>query len=413
MSAFVTEYMNYVQLDSSEAPANYHRWACLSMLGAMLGRQVWLPFGSGRIYPNQYFMLMGPPATKKGTAINIAKDIMRGAGYARFAPDRASKEAFVRSMKQMDTMEEDLELLTFDAPAESYIVAGEFVDFLGQGDIGFLMTLTNLWDNLPEYVHPKLTGKDVKVIKPTVNILAGSTATTFSIAFPPESLGTGTLSRILLIHGEASGNKIAWPTPPDDLQKEMLIAHMKDVKLHMHGQYTITKAARDVGEYIYKHRIPVADERFNHYMERRHIHMIKLAMNLAASELRMVIDVEDIIRGNTMLAMAEHVMPKALGTFGASRYSDATNKVIDYILRKFSRAGARPCTTPELWKIVSNDLNGMKELQDILVNLKLAEKIQTENIGGVLGYVPLYKEAERWKEEFLDNNWLTPHERLL
>ncbi len=412
MSAFVTEYMNYVKLNESEAPANYHRWSCVSMLGALLGRQIWFPFGSGKLYPNQYLMLMGPPATKKGTAINIAKDIMRSAGYSRFSADRTSKEAFIRSMKQIDGMEEDLELLTFDAPAESYIVAGEFVDFIGQGDIGFLMTLTNLWDNLPEYEHDKITGRKITVNKPTVNMLSGSTATTFSIAFPPEALGTGTLSRLLLIHGEPSGHRIAWPPELDPLQKEMLVVHLKDVKALISGEVTMTKAARELGKEIYAHRIPVPDERFNHYMERRHVHMIKLAMNMAASELRTVIDVEDLIRGNTMLAMAEHNMPKALGTFGASRYSDATNKILDYIYSKAKRS-IKPCNVNELWKVIANELNGMKELQDILVNLKNAEKIQTQNIAGVLGYVPLYKEMEHWKAEFLDNNWLTPQERLL
>lgn len=407
MKDFFTEYMDYVRLDASEAPANYHRWACASIVGALLGRQVCLPFGASYIYPNQYIMLMGPPACKKGTVIGISKTLLKGAGYDRFAADRTSKERFLMDMKSIDTMEDDLEMLTFDAPAESYVTAGEFVDFIGQGDIGFMMTLTNLWDNLKSYEHKKITGKSVIVNEPTVNILGGSTATTFQIAFPPEAMGTGALSRILLINGEPSGIKIAWPEQLDELQKHMLIARMKDVKETIRGEMGLSESAKTIGKDIYHDSIPVDDIRFNHYMQRRHIHMIKLAMVLAATDLSDKIEAVHIIRSNTMLAMAERKMPKALGEFGNSKYSDASNKILDFLETKI-----KPATANEMWKIVQKDLNAPSQLNDILLNLKTAEKIQVVTVMGKSGYLPLIKVAAEWKEKYLDLNWLTPQERM-
>lgn len=403
---FFTAYMEYVKLEVSEAPANYHRWACASIIGAILGRQCHLPFGASKIYPNQYIMLMGPPACKKGTVINIAKNLLDGSGYARFAADRTSKERFLMDMKTMDTMEDDLEVLTFDAPAESYITAGEFVDFIGQGDVGFMMTLTNLWDNLKTYEHKKITGKSVIVNQPTVNILGGSTATTFLIAFPPEALGTGALSRILLINGEPSDKKVAWPEPLDELCRAMLIVQLRDMKDSMKGEMTISAEAKIMGAEIYHKLIPVEDQRFNHYMQRRHIHMIKLSMCLAVSSLRMQIELLDIIRANTMLAMAEKQMPRALGEFGASKYSDASDKILSYLSTRTA-----PTNSNQLWKIVHKDLNAPSELNNILLNLKTAEKIQVMNIGGKTGYMPLNKVSAEWDEKYLDTNWLTPQER--
>lgn len=407
MKDFFTEYMSYVKLDKSEAPANYHRWACSSILGALLGRQIYLPFGASRIYPNQYIMLMGPPATKKGTVINIAKNLLAGAGYQRFSADRTSKERFLMDMNSMDDMEEDLENLTFDAPAESYVMAGEFVDFIGQGDVGFMMTLTNLWDNLPLYEHKKITGRSVLVQKPTVNVLGGSTATTFLIAFPPEAMGTGALSRILLINGEAAGNKVPWPEPLDELQRAILIARLQDIKDTIKGEMNLTQAAKDIGSEIYNKLIPVDDARFSHYMQRRHIHMVKLAMILTASSGRMSIEKEDIIKSNTMLVMAEKKMPKALGEFGASKYSDVTDKVLSFLGGRL-----RPASANDLWKIVQRDLNAPSDLNNILLNLKTAEKIQIISIGGKTGYLPLIKAVAEWDEKFLNLEWLTPQERI-
>ena len=407
MKDFFTEYMSYVRLDASEAPANYHRWACASILGAMLGRQVCLPFGSQFIFPNQYIMLMGPPACKKGTVIGISKSLLKGAGYQRFAADRTSKERFLIDMKTMDTMEDDLECLTFDAPAETYVTAGEFVDFIGQGDIGFMMTLTNLWDNLKTYEHKKITGKSVIVNEPTVNILGGSTATTFQIAFPPEALGTGALSRILLINGEPSGIKVAWPEQLDELQKHILIKRMQDMKDMIRGEMSLCSKAKAIGEKIYHEAVPVEDSRFSHYMQRRHIHMIKLAIVLAASDLSSTIEPVHILRSNTMLAMAEKKMPKALGEFGESKYSNVSNKILEYLATRH-----KPINANELWKVVQKDLNAPSQLNDVLLNLKTAEKIQTVTVLGKSGYLPMNKIAMEWKECYLDMDWLTQQERL-
>lgn len=408
MSDFFTNYIDYVQLDASEAPANYHRWACASIIGALLGRQTWLPFGHSVIYPNQFIMLMGPPATKKGTVINIAKGLIKQAGYKRFAADRTSKERFLMDMKSFDDMEDDLEMLVMDAPSESYIMAGEFVDFIGQSDIGFLMTLTNLWDNGASYEHKKITGKSVIVKDPTVNLLGGSTAATFQIAFPPETIGTGSLSRFILVNGEPSGNKIAWPEPEDELKKALLVKHIRDIKDKVMGPMSLTAGAKQLGADIYRNAIPVDDARFSHYMQRRHIHMIKLAIILAASRLSKEIEVIDIVRANTMLAAADKKMPKALGEFGASRYSDATNKILDFL-----NARLKPADTKELWKVVQKDLNKPSELNDILLNLKTADKIQVVSMMGKSGYLPVNKVAAEWNQKYLDNNWLTEQEKLL
>ena len=66
---------------------------------------------------------------------------------------------------------EDIEMLAMDSPAESYIMSGEFTDFIGQGNMEFVTLLTNLWDNLDEYKQPKIQGKSVHVHKPTANLL--------------------------------------------------------------------------------------------------------------------------------------------------------------------------------------------------------------------------------------------------
>jgi hypothetical protein len=312
MSDFFSKYMEFVDLENQEAPAIYHRWTIASAVGALLGRQVYLQLGKYKVYPNQFIMLMGTPGTRKGSAMGIGKELLKKAGYTRFSASRTSLERFLIDMRQVDIVADtDLEMLALDSPSESYVFAGEFVDFIGPNDIAFINLLTNLWDNLDEYKHPKIQGKSVEVFKPTVNLFGGSTPQTFSIAFPPEVIGTGFTSRLLLVHSEPTGKQIAWPAVLDDLAQEQLVLHLKSIRESITGEIIVDPKAKALASEIYKNEVHVDDSRFAFYQQRRYTHLLKLSMIIAAANLSMTIQEEHIMWANTMLAVAEKRMPKA------------------------------------------------------------------------------------------------------
>lgn len=409
---FVSRYMRFCDIDNSEAPAIYHRWVCFSILGALLGRQVHIEFGSSRIYPNQYIMLMGSPGTRKGSAMGIGRKLLKAAGYKRFSADKTSKERFLMDMRYTDldpsTIAEDLETLAMDSPQESYIMSGEFTDFIGQGNMEFVTLLTNLWDNLEEYKQPKIQGKSVVVHKPTVNLLGANTPEGFALAFPPEALGNGFLSRVIMLHADPTHNKIAWPSPPDAVQQADLVNRMIEVRDNIKGEILISTEARAIGTELYKTEIAVDDPRFTHYQQRRFIHLLKLSMILAAFDLSTVIKEEHLIRANTALAKAEAHMPRALGEFGASKYSMVAGKILSYLSSKHT-----PQNSTELWRVVARDVSKASELADILNNLKSAEKVQTVNIKGKSGYMLLHRPKKEWPESLVDINWLTEQEQIV
>lgn len=409
MKDFVSRYMDYVNLDQSEAPAIFHRWTCLSMLGALLGRNVYLPFGHSKIFPNQYVMLMGSPGARKGTAMNIGKTLAKEAGFTRFAKDKTSKERFLMDMQQTEIDSamsiEELESINLDDPAETWILSGEFTDFIGQNNMEFITMLTNLWDNLPEYENPKIHGKSVKVHKPTVNLLGGNTPQGFALAFPPEALGNGFLSRVIFVHGESTGKKIAWPEPADDLIMTGLATQLKEMRQKMIGEMSISPDAKKLGERIYKEYVGIEDARFQHYATRRFTHLLKLAIILAAVDLTFRIDVEHILCANTVLAATERHMSKALGEFGKNRNSDIANAIISFL-----QGATTPKTANDLYKVVATDVKNMTELAEILANLQRAEKIQVISMAGKQGYMPKHKELKHWPYDLLVNDWLTLEE---
>lgn len=406
MMDFFASYLRYAGAGHSEPPIIFHRWTAASIIGALLGRQAYLPFGHGRIYPNQYIMLMGTAGSRKSTAINIGAKLLKSHGYTRFASDKTSKERFLMDMspgyEEVDP--EDLIELTLDEPSEIFVVAEEFTDFIGENNTEFSTMLTKLWDNPDDYKHPKIHGKCVEVEKPTVNILAGNTHQNFALAFPTAALGNGFLSRIILVHGSTTGRKVTFPPAPDEAVKQGLVHHIGQIRKLCVGEVVLSSEVRGLCDRIYQEYVPIEDTRFSGYATRRFTHLLKLSMVLACSRLSMEISVEDMLKANTMLHVTELRMPKALGEFGKSKYADVSQSIMEIL-----EAAKNPVSVNELWRKVSKDLSKLTELYDIIKGLQQAERIQVIQ-GKKPGYLPNHKHKEDWKEELLLLDWITDEE---
>lgn len=403
---YFNDYLDFV--GRTEAPIIYHRWTAASIIGAALGRNVYLPFGHGKIYPNMYVQLMGTPGTRKGTAIGIGESLLKESGYSRFAADRVSKERFLMEMKPVteEELDGDISLLNFDAPSEVYVVADEFSDFLGPGNLEFATLLTKLWDNKASYTHPKIHGKSIVVDQPTVNLLSGNTPQGLAISVPAEALGNGFMSRMIFIYAKETGIKISFPSRIDMDKREILVERLKAIR-QLQGEMQVSEEAKDLMDKMYHGYIGIDDPRFSGYATRRFTHLLKLAIICAVSRLSLTIEVEDCLRANTMLHNAETKMPKALGEFGRSKYSDASNIVCDALSKAH-----RPLSYNDLWKLVVNDLGKMTELADILKNLMAAAKIQVITVKGKQGYLPLITPGKEWEVGLLDNSSLTSQELI-
>lgn len=383
-------YAEYAK--NTEPPMIFHRWSLLTCLGAQLGRQYYLPFGDFNVFPNMYVMLIGDPGTRKSTAIKLSKKLLGSSGYDKFAATRTSKEKFLLDLegieddtgKIVDTNKAMSNLFGDDFvagdPREVFVVADEFNEFVGSGNLEFLSLLGSLWDwddPSQPFKQRLKTSRSVNIFQPTISILAGNTHAGFSEAFPPQSIGQGFLSRLLLIYGEHSGIKIARPVSPDEKLKADLAQCLVDIKTKVTGEAIISNRANGMLETIYRTYEGIDDVRFRHYTTRRHTHLIKLCLLVSAANLRTEITAEDVLFANTLLTFTEHRMPQALGEFGKSKNSDVAARVISVL----SEADG-PLDVNEIWKHVQSDLDKIEDLNRMLAGMLHGDKIQ---------YVPAVK----------------------
>ena len=384
----------------TESPKIYHRWCCLSMVGTILARNTWLPFGAQRIFPNQYIQLVGNPGTRKSVSIKFAKKLLSGVGYSDFSAEKTSKEKFLMDLQGESGGAESEQLVTslFGSsstgeldPRQTYIVADEFVEFVGSGNFEFLSLLGALWDwDDPDapYRQKLKTTKSATIYQPTINILSGNTHAGLAEAFPAAIIGQGFMSRLILIYSEPSGRKITIPPVPDEQDLVAIQRELLEIRAKVAGPMTFTREALAAIDTIYNTWPELEDSRFKHYSTRRLTHLIKVVLICTAIRKSTQITVGDILLANTILSFAELHMSKAIGEVGRKRGHDVSSAIMAALYE--SRV---PLTITDLYQKVSTDVEGVSEMMKLIQALVQADKIQQVPIPGSKdkGFLPKHR----------------------
>lgn len=399
---FIEKYLDF--FSGTEPPTIYNRWCAIGGIGAILGRQAWIQHGHTRVYPNQYIMLVGEAGTRKSTTIKtFLKPIIAEAGFNKIAASKTSKEKFLMDLAegmenvsnpedhldvdkgkanwgQNKTMRELFGVVDASEPAECLIMADEFNVFMGHSNVEFIDMLTDLWDYSGIFAQRTKSGKSVLVPNPTISMLAGNTQVGISMSFPTEVIGQGFFSRLLLIYSDPSGRRITKPPAPDQARRGQLIKLLTEVRGSIRGEVLVEDTAWKWLDEIYQEWKDLEDVRFKSYSTRRLTHLIKLCLCVAASRLSRTVTAADVEYANSILHYTEFFMPKALGEFGKARQSDVSAKILE-ILEK----AEKPIDPlKELFPMIARDIDGTKQLAEILGNMKAAGKILQIANGGLI-----------------------------
>lgn len=398
-SSFIERYLDFYT--GTEPPTIYNRWCAIAGIGALLGRTAWIQHGHTKIYPNQYIMLVGEAGCRKSTAIKVfLKPFLVGVGYSKIAASKTSKEKFLADLeegmekatnpeehlnvtKNVDkwgrdknsTMRELFGVINATEPSECLIMADEFNVFMGHSNVEFIDMLTDLWDYDGVYASRTKSGKSVLVPNPTISGLLGNTQVGISMSFPTEVIGQGFFSRIILVHSDPSGRKIAFPEAADPIRKKALLEQLTRIKGNITGEITIHPIAKKALGEIYSSWQHLSDVRFKSYSTRRFTHLLKVCLCCAASKESKIIELDTVIYANSILHYTEHTMPKALGEFGKARNSDVVAKVL-LIIDKAIDTGIGLHPMDDIWPQVSRDLESPQQLVQILSGLAAAGKLQ-------------------------------------
>lgn len=342
---FLRTYLRYVE--HTAAPRIMHIWAALTTASACLGRHAYFDFGTGPIYPNLYTLLVGPPATKKSTAISLATKLTDKT-QVKYAPnDTAGKrQGLIVALENVEPPTEKGKLfkelsgddilstlnsidVTFSSPSKyaMFIKASEWGSFIGQNNIDLARFLIKLYDG-EDYDY--FLKKEKYIIRnPLFAMLGGTTPTDISVLLPPEVVGQGFMSRIILVH--ASKGRRAFRPKLDEKAANSIRGTFHHLWYNSHGVMTESPAAFQAFEKLYDYNVRINDTRFVYYAERRQTHLTKLAMILAACRHSMIIEDYDVNEAHYILAETEVTMSDALGEYGLLPEAKARQRLLEHL----------------------------------------------------------------------------------
>lgn len=415
----IEEYLDFFA--GTEPPTIFNRWTCIGGIGALLERNCWVMHGHKRIYPNQYIMLVGESGSRKSTSIKtFLRPFLEAAEYRSIAANKTTKEKFLIDLEVgMDKLNDPDEHLNVQNIEESFgrnsrksrsynptmrelfgvrdtkesqqclILSDDFNVFLGHGNIEFIELITDLWDYEGFYRQRLKTGKSVLIPNPTLSIVGGNTQLGISMSFPPEVIGQGLFSRLIMVFSDPSGRRITFPKPPDQNIKKKLIEKFVKIRHEFKGEIKIDPFAIMALDDIYQNWKELSDVRFRSYSTRRFDHLLKLSMCCAAARGQQNIDRTIVEYANTILHWTESFMPKALGEFGKAKHSDISAKILT-IIEEAEKLSGSGLSLDAIYTQMHRDVEGTLELGRILQGLMGAKKIQQTKAG----FLP-YKEPAK------------------
>ena len=389
----------YLEATANSEPSHLYRmWCGISTIAAALQRKCHLRWGTHlTFYPNMYIVLVGPSGARKGTAMGPAYRLLSDIGI-NMAAQKTTLEQLIRRLAEATGHKQDPTTGKLQMHSSLTIFSDELVVFLGYNQYDMMAALCDWFDCKDRWSYEtKNKGKD-EVLGVWVNLLGGTTPALIQSNLPLEAMGGGLTSRIIFVY--AGGKEKAVPFPFttkeerdhfDDLRADLERIHL------MSGQFKITERFAHEWEQWYTQQEVsppqhLLNDRFDGYVQRRPLHLLKLSMIVSASEgSEMILEASHLQRAIRILEATELVMPNVFRGVGRSPIAEVMSRVMGYL------GTCRLTTYASLLQRFHTDAD-VQTMDKVVLALEKMGYLEREHKAG--GHVVLkYKEKEKEKEK--------------
>lgn len=368
---WISSYMQYAK--ATEPPTSYHLWSAISLISACMQRKCKFPFGALTFYPNMYIALVGPPAARKGTAMNIAFPFLEKLNV-KVAAEAITREALIKELQM--SSDNDLDLTTGKRTFHCSLTiwSQELAVFLGYNQMQLISDLTDWYDCKNKWTYRTKTMGTDEIVGVYVNLFGAITPDLIRATMPIDAIGGGLTSRIIFIF-EWDKEKVVPFTSLDSDLYPGLLHDLEQVRM-MSGDFSFTSEMKELWIEWYTHheeQLPFKDCKFDGYFQRRGNHVLKLSMIMSASRSNdMLITSSDLERAIMLLCEAEKNMANTFSGVGRAAHADVLAK----IMAEISMAGTRGLRASELLTMHRGDTDalGIERIINTLETMKFVEK---------------------------------------
>lgn len=309
---WIKTYVAYT--NESESPEIFHIWIGISLIASVLRRRVWISHGYWDLYPNFYVLLVSPPGRcKKSTAMRTGRQIVEPVDGIQYSVDSTTRENLIADMTRA----------YHDGHSALTSHSSEFATLLTSSGMDMVAFLTDIFDSPSVWTHKTKMSGPSKIIMPHFNFLGATTPDWISRAMPLDTIGIGLMSRIVAVYSDKPRIRDAIPKVTSEHRElaKLLTEDLAAMSL-LAGEYEWdTVATYEFYNDWYRSREHDPkrnpDPRMEGYYERKHIHMLKLAMCIAASQSdTLLISEQNIKDALELLELTESSMDQVFAGVG-------------------------------------------------------------------------------------------------
>lgn len=354
---WISSFLDYT--DILDCPVNYLRWTALSTISGAAQRKIYMNMEYFEVKPNMFVVLVGPPGTKKTTAIRQGRKMLGAVEGINMTSDAPSVVGLMDDFK--------------DIPNKSHQSLNAFIYELSTlyENASETMTgfLTAIYDGDIDYTKRTRVGGKEKIPFPWFNLEAGTTPHWLGKNIGESEVEGGLVARTIYVYSEELILKSAKPraTPRHLKIKEDLIhdlAHISVIegefdfeegddglayqwydmwyqnKMDKADEVLVRAGFRKPGESATQSRFPrMMDYRLAGYYSRKPIHLLKVAMSVSlAQKDELVLTLQDLLTALYLLQELEPGMAKAFSAVGGNEYATDIERIHNQI-RSTGREG--------------------------------------------------------------------------
>ena len=295
------------------------------------------------IFPTTYVMFVGPPGVaRKSTSAGYAEELIMAMNekvgsindlaYVNLGPTSGSHTKMIEKMS--GTVEGSMT-----------VIAGEFGNIVSISPEDTYDFFTKMFDNAPRYMHSTRGHGDEVVLDPSFNIL-GCTTPDWIAENTGYMLGGGFAARtIFIFENKARQRRLFYKDRINieslDKMKDALVKDLIRIGNIKGEAAPENDALAERMEKWYQGYIDQPAEKGTEtFQARKHVHTLRTAMLLSASERDdLVIEERHFDQALKLIDEVERKLSRGLSVLGRNPYSGAYYKVLDYVEDKGGKSG--------------------------------------------------------------------------
>jgi len=361
-------YRDYIV--KQESPDIFHMWVGLTVLASTLRRNVWMDRGAYQLLPNMYvFLIARSGVCRKSVAMEIGVDLLSALeAKINIVRGRMSLEGLMDQMCRVAITPEDKIV-----PDGSVMIQSD--------ELSYLFGKASYITDLLTFLTAAYTGKAsldfltrnkglCKVRNPCPCVLSACTPEQLGEVFPSMSLVSGFMGRVILVYGEQT-SRIAKPELREEM-KEDLILDLNTIS-ELYGEIKMTPECETAFDRWYEALPLQVPSELSSFYERKHDHVLKVAMLLSVSKSsNLIVDLEILQQAIALVELIEESLPRAVAYIGATQQA-----YVGDLIYGFVASSDEPVSHSVLLRRFYKKLNqGAGEFAQIIDSLKEAGRIK-------------------------------------